>query len=275
MRTRTCRKWIPAMMVILSILAWLAGCTLPGPPPAPAGPSPAAPVAAGSQMPLKVGVSTNMPPLIFKQGNHITGLEAELAQGLAAYLGRPLQFVEVAWKDQIPYLLDRRTDIIMSGLSITELRKVRIAFSDPYSRTGQMAIIRRGDLQRFKMGYYSVVEAPSLGAVENTTGAGLVRSRYDKAKKIFFKTSADGIAALRNKTIDLMIHDAPVIMVLAAEHESELEPIYSLLTEEYLAWGIRREDGILLKSVNAYINDMKRDGRLQTVVNRWMPLSGK
>jgi ABC-type amino acid transport substrate-binding protein len=72
-----------------------------------------------------------------------------------------------------------------------------------------------------------------------------------------------------------MIHDAPVVLVLAAEHESELEPIYSLLTEEYLAWGLRREDGMLLKSVNAYLNDMKRDGRLQTVVNRWMPLSGK
>ncbi|MBC2733884.1 MAG: transporter substrate-binding domain-containing protein [Desulfobacteraceae bacterium] len=274
MRTRTGRKWIPTMIVLLSIFGWLAGCTLPGPPP-PATPSPTVPVAAGSQIPLKVGVSTNMPPLIFKQGDQITGLEAELAKGLADYLGRPLQFVEVEWKDQIPYLLDRRTDIIMSGLSVTELRKVRIAFSDPYSRTGQMALIRRGDLQRFKMGYYSIVETPSIGAVENTTGALLVRERYEKAKKRFFKTSAEGIEALRNKTIDLMIHDAPVVLVLAAEHESELEPIYSLLTEEYLAWGLRREDGMLLKSVNAYINDMKRDGRLQTVVNRWMPLSGK
>jgi ABC-type amino acid transport substrate-binding protein len=172
------------MMVLLSILGWLAGCTLPGPPP----PGTPSPTARGGRQPgaLKVGVSTNMPPLIFKQGDQITGLEAELAKGLADYLGRPLQFVEVDWKDQIPYLLDRRTDIIMSGLSVTELRKVRIAFSDPYSRTGQMALIRRGDLQRFKMGYYSIVETPSIGAVENTTGALLVRERYEKAKKRFF-----------------------------------------------------------------------------------------
>ena len=274
MTTRTATKWITTIMTLLSVLGWLTGCTTSGPPATPK-PAPAAPMAVNNKAPLKVGVSTNMPPLIYKQGDHITGLEAELAKGLADYLGRPLQFVEVAWKDQIPYLLDRRTDIIMSGLSITELRRIRIAFSDPYSRTGQMAIVRRGEIQRFKMGYYSVVEKPSIGAVENTTGAGFIRSRYENAKKHFFKTSEEGIAALRNKTIDLMIHDAPVILVMAASHESELAPVYALLTEEYLAWGVRRDDTALLKSANAYVADLKRDGRLKAIVNRWMPLSEK
>jgi ABC-type amino acid transport substrate-binding protein len=270
MTTRTCLKWITTMTMLLSVLGWLTGCTTPTPAPAPT-----TPMVVANRAPLRVGVSTNMPPLIYKQGGQITGLEAELAQGLADYLGRPLQFVEVAWKDQIPYLLDRRTDIIMSGLSVTELRKIRIAFSDPYSRTGLMAIVRRGDIQRFKMGYYSIVEKPTIGAVEDTTGAGFIRSRYENAKKLFFKTSAEGIAALRNKKIDLMIHDAPVILVMAATYESELAPVYSLLTEEYLAWGLRREDTALLNSANAYLADLKRDGRLKAIVQRWMPLSEK
>ena len=274
MTTRTTTKWITTLVTLLSVFGWLTGCTMSGPSTTPA-PAATTPMAANNQAPLKVGVSTNMPPLIYKQGDQITGLEAELAKGLADYLGRPLQFVEVAWKDQISYLLDRRTDIIMSGLSITELRKVRIAFSDPYSRTGLMAIVRRGDIQRFKMGYYSVVETPSIGAVEDTTGAGFIRSRYENANKRFFKTSAEGIAALRDKTIDLMIHDAPVILVMAATYESELAPVYALLTEEYLAWGLRREDTALLKSTNAYVADLKRDGRLKAIVQRWMPLSEK
>lgn len=274
MTTRTCLKWISTIMTLLSVFGWLAGCTTPGPPPT-AAPAPTTPTAVTNQTPLRVGVSTNMPPLIYKQGDQITGLEAELAKGLADYLGRPLQFVEVAWKDQISYLLDRRTDIIMSGLSVTELRKMRIAFSDPYSRTGLMAIVRRGDIQRFKMGYFSVVEKPTIGAVEDTTGAGFIRSRYENAKKLFFKTSAEGITALRNKKIDLMIHDASVILVMAATYESELAPVYALLTEEYLAWGLRREDTALLKSANAYLADLKRDGRLKTIVHRWMPLSEK
>lgn len=96
-----------------------------------------------------------------------------------------------------------------------------------------------------------------------------------KMPKNFFKTSAEGIAALRNKKIDLMIHDAPVILVMAATYESELAPVYALLTEEYLAWGLRREDSALLKSANTYLADLKRDGRLKAIVHRWMPLSDK
>jgi polar amino acid transport system substrate-binding protein len=267
------KAWIMTFIALAAVLAWSTGCTTPAPIPARA--QTQATAAGDQESPLRVGVSTNMPPLIYKRGDQITGLEADLARGLAAYLGRPLQFVEVAWKDQIPYLLEGRTDIIMSGMSVTELRRVRIAFSAPYSRTGQMAIVRRGDIQKMQSGYYSIVEPPSIGAVENTTGAGLIRSRYQNARKRFFKTSAEGVEALRKKTIDLMIHDAPTILVLAAQYESELEPVLSLLTEEYLAWGLRRDDTALLESANAYITDLKRDGRLKAMVHRWMPLSGQ
>jgi polar amino acid transport system substrate-binding protein len=263
-----------AITTLMLALAWMTGCTMTGPTATPA-PAPSASTSVTDSTPLKVGVSTNMPPLIYKQGDQITGLEAELARGLAGYLGRPLQFVEVAWKDQVPYLLEGRTDIIMSGLSITELRKVRIAFCDPYSRTGLMAILRRGDIQRFKMGYFSLVETPAIGAIEGTTGEGFVRSRYEKARKRFFKTSAEAIQALRDKNIDLFIHDAPVVMVMAATYESELSPLYSLLTEEYLAWGVRRGDTALRETANAYIAELKRDGRLKTIIQRWMPLSGQ
>ncbi len=68
---------------------------------------------------LRVGVSPDAPPLIFKQNDKISGLEAEMAMALADYLEKTAVFVEVPWEDQIPALLDNRTDIIMSGMSVT------------------------------------------------------------------------------------------------------------------------------------------------------------
>ena len=55
---------------------------------------------------LRVGVTPNAPPLIFKQGNKIVGLEADFARELAKYLDKSLRFVELEWQDQIPALLD-------------------------------------------------------------------------------------------------------------------------------------------------------------------------
>ena len=87
---------------------------------------------------LRVGVSPDSPPLIFKQNDEISGLEAEMAVALANYLEKTAVFVEVPWEDQIPALLANRTDIIMSGMSVTLARQYEIAFSKPYFKSGLM-----------------------------------------------------------------------------------------------------------------------------------------
>ena len=80
--------------------------------------------------------------------------------------------------------------------------------------------------------------------------------------------------ALKQRRIDVFIHDAPIILQLASENEAGgLTPLNTLLTEEYLAWGIRREDTELLDSANEFIETMKSDGRLMQMVRRWIPLA--
>ena len=59
---------------------------------------------------LRVGVTPNAPPLIFKQGNAIVGLEADFAREFAKYLGKSPRFVELEWEDQIPALLENRIE---------------------------------------------------------------------------------------------------------------------------------------------------------------------
>ena len=223
---------------------------------------------------LRVGISTNAPPLIFKRGEAITGLEADFAREFSSYLSKTLRFVELEWEDQIPALLDNRIDIVMSGMSITRLRQVRVAFSTPYLRSGQMALIRREDADRFRGGYYSIALSESIGAVKNTTGEFFVQNRFDKPQKYFYPTAKAGVSALMRRSIDVFIHDAPMILVLASEHETEgLTPIYTLLTEEYLAWAVRKEDVKLLNSANTFIEELTSDGRLKDMVNRWVPFT--
>jgi polar amino acid transport system substrate-binding protein len=229
---------------------------------------------------LRVGVSTNAPPLIYKQGNEIVGLEAELARELGKHLNRPIHFVELKWKDQIPALLDGHTDIIMSGMSITSKRQVRISFSTPYLKTGQMALVRREDENRFPIGFAGILgQSPSLrfGVVKGTTGEQFVRQNFEQAEKIrVYNTSREAMGALLTialvSRIDILIHDGPILIMLAAEDESsKLAIVPHFLSEEYLAWGIRKNDSDLLASANAFIDTMKREGRLESIIQRWIP----
>ena len=229
---------------------------------------------------LRVGVSPDFPPLIHKQRGTITGLEAELAREFAAFYGKPHRFVEIPWPDLIPALLDGRIDIIMSGMSITSQRSIRIAFSQPYFRTGQMAVVRREDKGRFPTGFYGIRgQAPVLrfGVVEGTTGEIFVRRNFGRANRITtYRTAREGLADLTTRVmvrrIDIFITDGPVqIMLLAEQSSKELGLLPYLLTEESLAWGMRKEDRDLQAAADGFLEMLKNEDRLEPIIQHWIP----
>ena len=229
---------------------------------------------------LRVGVSTNSPPFVFKQSGEIVGLDAELAKEFARFIDRKLRFVELNWNDQIPALLKKRTDIIMSGMTITKMREMRIAFSSPYYQTGQMAVVRKENQNRFPAGYYGILgQSPNMrfGVVKGTTGEMFVRKYFDSAKKITaYNKAEDAMSALLTPVlvnrIDILVHDGPILLMLLAKKQSaKLTVVPSLLTEEDLAWGVRKTDPELLKSANRFIDDLRQSGKLAEMTQRWIP----
>ena len=136
---------------------------------------------------LRVGVTTTSPPFVFKQSGEIVGLDAEMAREFARFIGKTPRFVDLKWDDQIPALLENRTDIIMSGMSITNMRKMSIAFSQPYYRSGLMAMVRKSEANRFPVDYYGLLgQAPAMrfGVVKGTTGEAYVNNNFQSAQRI-------------------------------------------------------------------------------------------
>lgn len=226
---------------------------------------------------LRVGVSTNSPPLIYKQGKKVVGLEADLAQEFAQYLGKSVRFIEVEWVEQIPALLDNRTDIIMSGMSVTKMRQFRISFSEPYYKTGLMALFHKRNLRILPARYlargikvFSVMAR--FGVVKGTTGETFVLDNFGDAKKIsHFDTPKKAVEALIYNNIDIFIHDGPIILLAASEYDIEgLTTSMVLLTDDYLAWGFRKNDIELLNSANRFIDTYRREGKLNSIISRWI-----
>ena len=201
-------------------------------------------------------------------------MEADFAKELAEYLNKSLRFIELEWDDQIPALLDNRIDIIMSGMSITALREVRIAFSLSYFESGQMALIRRTDAARYATGFFSFSNDATVGAIKDTTGAYFIETNFSNIEKKLYSSSRTVAKDLINKKIDMFIHDAPMVLYLASEYESKgLTVIFALLTKEPLAWGIRKDDVELLESVNRFLRTIKEEGKLTKIIKYWIPFT--
>jgi ABC-type amino acid transport substrate-binding protein len=222
---------------------------------------------------LRVGISTNSPPIAYKENNKIVGLEVDLAKGLADFTGRQLKLIRLNWKDQIPSLLDKKTDIIMSGMSITEARRYRISFTDPYMVSGQISLIRRVDRGKFLVGMTDLLSpAVRLGTVTGTTGDFLIQEIKAKGARTQFPTSAKAVKALLAGKLDAFVYDLPGILYLASMYTDEgLIPVTIPLTREYLAWGVRPDDQELLNSANSYLKSISDQAILTETIQRWIP----
>jgi ABC-type amino acid transport substrate-binding protein len=258
--TRAAARLVP----LLAALAVLAGCVADyyrtEPPPA----VPAGPV-------LRVGVTSTYPPVVFRQQGQIAGIEADLAALLAVRLGRTVQFVELEWTRQIDALLAGRTDIVMSGMSITDARRIRVAFTEPYFDGGLMAAVRADDRALYPSPEALLAAPVTVGVIEGTTGAVFAQRSFPNARRVELSRASDGALALRNRTVDVFVHDAPSIAWLVSANEADVAAVRHYLNREQLAWALRPADTALLAEVNAALAAWKADGTLAAVLGKWLP----
>ena len=225
--------------------------------------------AAPATKPLRVGVSPVFPPMIFKQRKTLSGAEVDLARALGEHLRRRIEFVEVRWDDQVRALIENRTDIIMSSMSVTVPRQYVINFAQPYMVVAQMALVRRDDKYQYDLGFPQ--KPPGvIGVIQGTTGDFLVQRDFPKATCKTFDSGEEAVRALEKKKIALFIGDSTLVWYLAGTHEAKgLSAVPNVLSEGALAWGLRKGDDALLVSVNQFVEKARKDGTFKRILQRW------
>ncbi|MCA1809230.1 MAG: ABC transporter substrate-binding protein [Kiritimatiellia bacterium] len=221
---------------------------------------------------LRVGVTPDYPPLVFKQQKRLTGAEVELARALARKLDRPAQFIELRWDDQINALLTGKIDIIMSGMTITDTRRVRIEFTEPWLQLGLMALVRSRDTAKYPGAIVLMAGDAGVGVQKDSTAAVFVNRNYRGINSITYLDPLDAPYYLTSRKIDAFIHDGPALIWMASENEAELAVLPYLMTADMIAWGVRKDDDELLREVNAVLAGWRQDGTIDRVVEKWLPL---
>jgi polar amino acid transport system substrate-binding protein len=222
---------------------------------------------------LRVGISPDYPPVAFESDGEIVGIEADLAQIVGDTLGRRIVFERYPFVDLIDALERGEIDVVMSGMSITPERAERVSFTEPYMQVGQLALIRTSDIARFGRTQLIRRSGARVGYQHGTTGERFVATQLTRATSFAFDDVDSGIRSLRAGRIDYFVHDAPTVWRLAGDlNARDLQGLYHPLTVEYLAWAVRPENTNLLALLNATLAHWKREGRIEPIVDRWIPV---
>lgn len=228
-------------------------------------------LAAGT---LRVGMSADYPPLHFKQDGRFVGIEADNAKAVGKILSRRVEIVQLPLEELVAALQAGKVDVIMSGLSVTAQRSAQVQFTESYLRVGQMAIMHKSKLGRYSQPWAVYREGVRIGVKAGSTGADFAQRELPDAQVTEFENTEQAFAALRTDAIDMYIHDAPTSWELANGMENDdLISLYSPLTEEMLAWAVRKDDDALAGDLNRALRLMQGNGSLQYILNRWIPVT--
>ena len=93
---------------------------------------------------LRVGFEAGYLPfeMANKKGDFV-GFDIDMAKEMAKAMGVKFVPVNTAWDGIIPALLTDKFDIIMSGMTITQERNLKVNFADPYIIVGQTILLNK------------------------------------------------------------------------------------------------------------------------------------
>lgn len=247
-----------AALAVLWLTAGCAGTRAPAPP--------------ASRAPAKTlvaGVVADVPPYGWVQESTPTGMEVDFAGRLGSALGRPVRVLAMPFDELFAALEAGRVDIVMGGLTVTRARQARMAFSQPYLRGGLLAAMRRQERDRYATPA-SALAAEAIGVVTGTTGAAWVEGQVDSYRVKDYRRPRDAMNELRQRRVDVVVHDAPVMVWFVSGHD-DLAVLPKLLTREDLAWAMRYDEAELRQAVDATLARWRSDGTLDAVIARWLP----
>ena len=221
---------------------------------------------------LTMATEATFPPYEYYDGDAIVGIDVEVAQAIAAKLGMELEVTDIAFDSIIPGVQTGKYDMGMAGMTVTDERKEQVNFSDSYATGVQVVIVKDDSAITSVDDLFADGANTVVGTQAGTTGFIYATSDIEDAGlgtvKSFGKTT-DAVEALKNGQVDCVILDNEPAKALVAANEGLhiLDTEYAV--EDY-AIAIAKENTDLLDKINAALTELKDDGTLQSIVDKYI-----
>lgn len=220
---------------------------------------------------LRVGLEPGyMPFELTNQKGEIIGFDVDMAKRMAKAMGVKLELVSTAWDGIIPALLTKKFDILMSGMTLTQERNLKINFAQPYIVIGQTILLRKELVGKVKS--YKDLNNPKykVGSKLGTTGEQATKRMISKAKYTSYETEQEGVLEAVNGKIDAFVYDKPYnVTAIAQRGQGKLVHLDEPFTYEPLAWAVRKGDYDYINWLNNFMNQVKNDGTYDKIYHKW------
>jgi len=220
---------------------------------------------------LVVGTAGSMPPLNMttKEGK-IIGFEADLARYMANAMDVKLRFEAMPFSELLAALEAGKVDVILSGMTITPERNLKVAFVGPYFISGKAFLTKKKTIASVKSA--SGINSPdnTLAALKGSTSQFFVEDVAPMAKLVTTKDYDEAVDLVLQDKVDALVADYPICVVSVLRYPDKgLISLITPLTYEPIGIAMPANDPHLVNWVENFLNAVGGSGALNELGDRW------
>lgn len=218
-----------------------------------------------------IASDASFPPMEFvDEAKNIVGFDIDLIKAIAKDQKFEVEIKNVAWDGIFAGLEAGQYDAIISSVTVTDERKQKYDFSEPYFNANQGIVVRADDTT---IKSEKDLAGKTVGVQIETTGAIAVR-KIEGAKVKQFDTPDLAMLDLVNKNVDAVVVDTPVAANYALQAEQfkgKLKIVSEIVTNEVYGLTVQKGDPKkLLPLFNAGLKNVKASGEYKKIYEKWI-----
>ncbi len=202
------------------------------------------------------------------KSRQLTGIDIDLAKGLARDLGVGLEFVDSSFARLIPDVLDNRCDIAMFAIGITPQRQEKLRFTQPHLASDIFAITSQSN-RRIKT--WADIDKPGVvvAVAKGTLHEPVMRDKLKAATLKVFDTPQAREQEVESGRADVFMTDYPFSrrMLRTTDWARVIKPDGVYHVTPY-AWALRPGDDRWHARVEQYLQQARRNGDLAAAAAR-------
>lgn len=215
---------------------------------------------------ILIGVDDAYPPMEFRDDkNALVGFDVDLGNAIGKKLGVAIEWKPTEWSGIILSLQSKKFDMILSSLSVTDERKKEIGFSEPYIQGGPVIVVKKGNTAVKSSDDFKV---KTIGVQLGTTGDDAVSALTGLKEVKKYNKITEALQDLGSGRLDAVVADDQVGRYYVGLAGNSYEVI-NKMNDEPFGIGFRKDDTAFIAAVQAAINDLKADGTLSKLSEKW------
>ena len=214
---------------------------------------------------LTMATNATFPPYeMTTDSGEFEGIDIDTAKAIADKLGLELQIDDMDFDAALLSVQQGKADIVMAGVTVTDERKAVMDFSDSYATGIQSIIVPEGS----DIASPDDLAGKKIGTQRGTTGYIYCSDDFGDDAVVAYDNGLTAVQALNNGQVDAVVIDnAPAKEYVAAN--PGLKVLDTSYAEEDYAIGMAKGSS-LEAAVNAALEELKADGTLQSIVDKYI-----